>query len=294
MQLVVLAAGHGRRFGGLKQLAPVGPNGEAIMDYTAYAAQSCGYAGVVVVVREEIADEIRAHVRKNWPAGLDVEFVCQPPLPGTAQAVVSAKGLIDGPFGVANADDLYGEAAFADLIGHFPPGAEYDPARAPHLLVSYRLVQTVLTNGPLSRGLIAVSPSGCLDAIVEHTVRLRDDGRFDATPFASNDADARRTTPESPQVLSGDEPVSMNLWGFHPRILAELEAALERFDPEHAPRPELLLADVVGQLVDHRRDEVQVRATTARSIGLTNPEDLDIVRDELALQPISARAARTR
>src|SRR5579863_10053944 len=103
MRLVILAAGHGRRFGGLKQLAPVGPNGEAIMDYTASAAQSCGFDGIVVVVRKDIRHEIVEHIKGNWPSDLPVYYAIQGPVPGTAQAVLSAAPYLDGPFGIANA-----------------------------------------------------------------------------------------------------------------------------------------------------------------------------------------------
>ena len=116
MQLVLLAAGHGRRFGGLKQLAPVGPRDEAIMDNTARSAAASGFESVVLVVREEIRAEISAHVRRRWPAELAVELVCQAPVPGTAQAVLSARPLVTGPFAVANADDLYGDEAFVALV----------------------------------------------------------------------------------------------------------------------------------------------------------------------------------
>lgn len=289
MQLVILAAGHGRRFGGLKQLAPVGPNGEAIMDYTASAAQACGFDGVVVVVREEIHDEILDHIRAAWPATFPVAMVCQPPVPGTAQAVLAARPAIDGPFGVANADDLYGAAALGALLGHFssPTAAlaasGLDPlAPSRHVLVAYRLIRTVLTAGGVTRGLCDVGGDGRLLRIVEHTVDLRDDGGFDAAPLArhrARDARAERAT----RTLSGSERVSMNLWGFHPRMLDHLTDAVGRFDPEAAPRPELLLPDVVGALLETDADSVHVVDTPARCIGVTHREDLAIVRDELAL-----------
>jgi len=297
VQLVVLAAGHGRRFGGLKQLAPVGPNGEAIMDYTARAAEACGYSGVVLVVREEIREEILAHVRRRWPATLSVAIVCQPARPGTAQAVLSARPAVEGPFGVANADDLYGEAALGTLLEHFSAPTSQLSARDPlaasrHLLVAYRLVRTVLTAGPVTRGLCEVGEDEQLLRIVEHTVRLRDDGRFEAAPLARPGATAAEV-----RELSGDERVSMNLWGFHPRMFDHLASALERFEPERAPRPELLLPDVVGALVESRADSVHVVDTEARCIGVTHREDVAIVREELAVHAgdhAPLRAARGR
>ena len=298
MQLVILAAGHGRRFGGLKQLAPVGPNGEAIMDYTARAAQACGFDGIVVVVREEIHDEILEHVRAAWPATLPVAMVCQPPVPGTAQAVLAARPAIEGPFGVANADDLYGTDALGALVAHFssPVSAlgarDADPlAPSRHVLVAYRLVRTVLTAGGVTRGLCDVGNDGQLLRIVEHHVDLRDDGGFDAIPLARHGAHAGE--PAEPRALSGAERVSMNLWGFHARILDHLTEAVARFDPERAPRPELLLPDVVGSLLEDGRDSVHVLDTSARCIGITHREDIAIVRDELALDAAEHASIRT-
>ncbi len=122
MQLVILAAGHGRRFGGLKQIAPVGPNGEAIMDYTARTAMDCGYDGVVLVIREDIESEIREHVEQYFPEDLKVEFAFQGLRRGTAEAVLSAAGCIDGTFAVSNADDLYSPDALGAIHDSFAAG----------------------------------------------------------------------------------------------------------------------------------------------------------------------------
>ena len=124
MQLVVLAAGHGRRFGGLKQLVPVGPGGEALMDYTVRDAIEAGFDGIILIVREEIQGELMEHIGSFWPAEFPVVPVVQGPIAGTAQAVESARPFIDGPFGVANADDLYGKMAIARLAAELRKGAE--------------------------------------------------------------------------------------------------------------------------------------------------------------------------
>jgi hypothetical protein len=263
MQLVVLAAGHGRRFGGLKQLAPVGPNGEALIDYTAHAAASCGFSGVVLVVREDILDKIRDHVRRTFPRELATEFVCQSGKPGTAQAVLATRSVVDAPFAVANADDYYSDEALTPLFGW---GATTAP-EGPHVLVAYRLVRTVLTAARVTRGLTEVGADQQLRRIVEHNVQLRDDGQFVAHPLAATDA--------HDEALTGEERVSMNLWGFHPRVFEHCEVALERSDG----RREVLLPEVVGDLVANGLDSVEVVATEARCIGLTHPEDLKIVAD---------------
>lgn len=282
MQLVILAAGHGTRFGGLKQLAPIGPDGEAVMDYTALAALECGFSSVVLVVRDEIRDEIAEHVRQSWSSELPVVFVCQRGGAGTAQAVLSAREVLEGGFAVANADDLYSAPALAGLLSQFSHTEQRDTA--PHLLVGYRLVRTVLTDAPVTRGLCQIASDGSLDAIVEQVVELRPDGRFDARPLAQPDAPSR--------VLSGQELVSMNLWGFQLRILDQLEAAVAAFQPTAGGRKELILPDVMNRVVSSRDDGVEVIETNERCIGLTHQEDASILREELLARPLSEELLR--
>lgn len=272
MQLVVLAAGHGRRFGGLKQLARVGPSGEALMDYTALTALSCGFDEAVLVVREAIHDEIASHVRRHWPSALKTRFVCQPPTPGTAQAVAAARDVLRGPFAVVNADDLYGDAAVRVIHDHLERESLDDPELNAHVLVGYRLMRTIITSSPVKRGLCEDDDYGNLIRVVEHTVTLRDDGRFDASPVDRSGPGDHPT-----KVLTGAQRVSMNLWGFHHRILDALGDALACFtpSPEHQ---ELLLVDVIGERVASHSDRVRVIPTEARCLGITHQEDLPLVR----------------
>ena len=282
MQLVILAAGFGRRFGGLKQLAPVGPSGQAIMDYTAHAAASCGYEGIVVIVRADIREEIAHHIAKNWPAELPVVLVNQGPIPGTAQAVLSAAPHLHGPFGVANADDIYGESALRALIEHFEAGtagfSSPDVSRKSHLLVAYHLVRTILTDATVTRGLCEVDADDNLVSIEETQVSLREDGRFDVEPLVA-------TTKRPRRILDGSEWVSMNLWGFHPSILRHLARAVERFDATPSGRRELLLPEVVGRAVRSGRANVHVLETDERCIGVTHSEDVRLVHEELIVAP---------
>lgn len=274
MKMVLLAAGHGRRFGGLKQLAPVGDSGEALIDFTVQQAQRSGFEGIVLVVREEIRGEMESHVARAWPAALPVDVVVQGPQPGTVPAVLAAAAALDGPFAVANADDLYDEAALGSIVRHFRGDHERQ------LLVGYRLANTVLTDQPVKRGLCVLDEAGELRDLVEHHVRRRPDGAFDASPLFGQDNGAAR-------VLLGDEPVSMNLWGFHHEILALLEeaAAEHRLGVTRNPSQtaaELLLPEVLGQQVRHQRARVRVVETSGRCIGLTHREDLPLVRAALA------------
>jgi hypothetical protein len=286
MQLVVLAAGHGRRFGGLKQLAPVGPNGEAIMDYTVTAAASCGFTGVVLVVREEILQEMQEHVAKFFPPSLKTEFAIQGPRRGTAEAVACTAPFIEGPFAVANADDLYAYEALAFISSHFLSDEHHVDVSSQHLLVGYPILNTILTASQVKRGLINVGSDGSLERLVETSVNLRLDGRFDATAL-HHDPDA----PAPSAVLTGSEHVSMNLWGFHQRVFTELEAALARIAlTEPDPDAELLLPDVVAELITSGKDRVHVVRTESRCIGITNPEDFALVQDELSVSPLDAVA----
>jgi hypothetical protein len=270
VQLLLLAAGHGRRFGGLKQLAPVGPRGEAIMDYTARDALEAGFSEVVLVVREDVQEELLDHISSYWPPELTVTPVIQGPIAGTAQAVASAEAAIEGSFGVANADDLYGSIALqrlADEVQELGPDT--------HLIMGYRLRETVLTDAPVTRG-VCVVDDGYLVELQELTVQRRPGGGFTGRSVRPGAA-------EAPRELSGDEVVSMNLWGLSEGIFDDLDRALRQFDPSgvpHSPErpPELLLPDVAGRTVNAGLARMRVVETSGRCIGITHPDDLPLVR----------------
>jgi hypothetical protein len=139
--------------------------------------------------------------------------------------------------------------------------------------------------------MVEIADDGHLVAIHEHKVARREDGRFDVRPLPSNEpVEIARFEHIEPGVREPETPVSMNLWAFQPRIFDALEHSISSFDPETAPRPELLLPDVVGHIVTTQVDRVEVRRTNSRCIGLTHPADLDIVRDEIALLETSTSA----
>ncbi len=294
VQLVILAAGHGKRFGGLKQITPVGPHGEAIMDFTAARAEESGFDGIVVVLRDEIRHEIVSHVKQKWPATLPVAFVSQSKRPGTAEALNAARPALDGPFGVANADDLYSVNALKAVVDYFRPapqllkksrGHGFEAAQgAPgkHLLVAHHLIQTILTNHVVTRGICEVE-RGKLVKIVEHLIRLRPDGLFDAselgTSHMSSD-DPRRKW----KKLTGKEPVSMNLWGFSLEIADFVAEQLAKFDFSDFNRREPLIPDIVASLIASDGCCVDVTDVTDRCIGLTHPTDTGLVKEEIASQ----------
>ncbi len=270
-----MAAGHGRRFGGLKQLAPVGPEGQALMDYTARDALSAGFDHVVLVVRDEVQAELLAHIAEYWPPDILVTPVTQGPIAGTAQAVASTAPYVSGSFGVVNADDLYGPAALATL-------ARETNGLCPdeHLIVGYQLDQTVITDAPVTRGLCFTTSDGYLDVVREHTMQRKADGAgYMGRPI--------HASPDDTTDFSGSEVVSMNLWGFSEGIFDDLERALRLFDPDTAPHaegkpPELLLPDVVAKLVAADLARVKVVGTEGQCIGITHPDDLPIVRSLVA------------
>ena len=263
--LVIMAAGLGSRFGGLKQLAPVGPNGEAIIDYSASDAVTAGFDHMVLVVRSEILDDVRRHIESRWPSDLRVDLVCQDrersavglsrqkPL-GTAHAVLSAGGAVDGPFAVINADDLYGPGCYRLIIEHFR-----SPARTEHAMVGFRLADTVSTgSGPVMRGLCQQDDDGRLVSITETSV------------VAGTGAD--------------DTLVSMSVWAFQPDIFEGLAEAVSSFLAAGggAGDGEVFLPTVVGDLIAGGRAVVRVLPATDRWVGLTYSADLNGARAAVA------------
>jgi hypothetical protein len=185
--------------------------------------------------------------------------------------VESARPFIDGPFGVANADDLYGAQAVATLADQLRKG---NPGE--HVVVAYHLKNTVITDDPVTRGVCEIDEEGYLARVVEHKLHRLEDGTFEGAPIVGRGAGDL-------VQLSGDEQVSMNLWGFSESMLDEIDDGLDAFDPETAPHeegkpPELLLPDVVGKAVSERRARVRLMVSNSRCIGLTHPDDLPLVR----------------
>lgn len=281
--LVVLAAGLARRYGGCKPLAPVGHNGEAVIDCLASDAIASGFGQVVLVLHPETGPAIRYHVERCWPHSIPVSFAEQRIPLGTAHAVLAARASIGSgrPFAVANADDVYGEGAMGLL------SARLNTASDDHALVGYHLGSTVVTSSPVTRGVCEVDVPGRLIAINErrHVSRLAT-----GTNFSSSDG-------LSPETLQADVLVSVNLWGFRPSIWAVLDKAMAGSGLDQntvvatigsaalAPRTEVLLPEVVGSMVASGDGAaVQVLVTDSACVGVTHPGDLAAVQAELARQ----------
>jgi hypothetical protein len=266
--LVILAAGRAKRYGGCKPLAPVGPHGEAVLDLVANDARAAGFGTVVIVVGPTTGPAIRYHVEHTWPADVDVRFAEQPAPLGTVHAVLSASEYVAGaPYGVGNADDVYGIEGCRLLAAHL---LESPDANA---LVSYRLADAVIGRAPVTRGICRVSDEGTLLGVEERRqVSARDEGDFVA-------GDGR-----APATLSPDARVSMNLWGFTPAFHDMLHEAMAAAVDASEER-EVLLPEVVAASVG--RTAFEVLNADGKCVGVTHPDDLPLVQAELNRQVAS-------
>lgn len=285
--LVLLAAGLGQRYGGLKQLAPVGPAGETLLDYTLFDAWRAGFGRAVCIVRPEVEAALQAAFAQRSPA-LPVSYVHQqltdlpherrPPAGrtrpwGTGHAVLAAAEAIDGPFAVANADDFYGAEALAALAVFLRDGSPQATDGAVHALVAYRLRDTLPETGAVARGVCAVTPDGWLAGVHEVT-RIERDG-----------ADAHYVAEDGAQhTLPGDTLVSMNLWGFQPGFMTDLAAAFGMFLDEAGAtlEREFYLPAAVDAVLRRNAARVRVLRATGAWCGLTHRADHAAVAAHLA------------
>jgi hypothetical protein len=270
----------GSRFGGPKQIAPIGPGGSSLIDYAARDAVAAGFGRLVLIVRGEIVEAVESHVQRHWPSELRPEYVRQDLEPsavaavatgrtkplGTAHALVAAAPALDGPFGVANADDLYGASAFKMLADHLRGAGG-------HTLVGYRLTNTLLGDRPVNRALCQVGPDGNLTGIVEGAVNVGDELTW--RPLGTSEAEA--------MVMKGDEPVSMNLWGFTPAIVPILTEAFAAFSESGAIAggEELFLPNVVGQHLGPAGLDITVLVSEDHCLGVTHPDDVPLLQATL-------------
>ncbi|HMD46139.1 MAG TPA: NTP transferase domain-containing protein [Acidimicrobiales bacterium] len=265
--LVVLAAGRARRYGGCKPLAPIGPNGEAVIDLLAGDALTAGFSTLVLVVGPATGAAIRYHVEHVWPRSLDVHFALQEAPLGTVDAVLAASGRLGGtPFVVANADDLYGPDALALARAHVAD-TDHD---APNALVGFRLRSAVVGREPVTRGVCRSDAAGRLLGIEER----RQVQPLDHDRFSVKDG-------HEPTELDGDVLVSMNLFGFAPGIIGHLESAMATRTA--SVDSEVLLPEVVSNLAASGAADAAVRVlpTEDRCIGVTHPGDLELVQAEV-------------
>ena len=285
--VVVLAAGMGSRYGGLKQVDPVGPSGEAILDYSVYDAIRGGFGKVVFVIRKDFEAEFRQKVGAKYEGTIPVDYCFQDiadlPAPytvpagrtkpwGTAHATRAARGVVREPFAVINADDFYGRDAFAQL-GAFLSAAADNPSGSRHVaMVGYKLALTLSENGSVARGICDVASDGTLKGVTEMTKLVR-----------AGDAAENRENPDAPVRVPLDARVSMNLWGFTPGLFD----ALERIFPEWLAanggkeKSEWYIPFVVDELVKAGRADCRVLPTESSWVGVTYREDKPFVVDAI-------------
>lgn len=272
--LVVLAAGASRRYGRLKQLEPLGPAGEALLDYAVWDAARAEFSRALLVVRSELETAFREHFRTHPPA-LPVTYAHQEPpgdagvglIPGrtrplgTAHAVLAAKGGVPGPFAVVNADDFYGADAYR-VAAAFLAGVD---STAPHYgIVGYPLEGTLSPFGGVSRAVCEADSTGRLTAITEVLDIRRRNGSIAGVDPAGGSV-----------VLEGDETVSMNFWALTPRVFDTLTAALEAFLGlrEDDSEAELHLPTVIGDEIALGNARVELLRASSDTFGVTHPAD---------------------
>ena len=291
--LVVMAAGMGSRYGGMKQIDPVGPNGQVIMDYSLYDARRAGFETVIFVIKHEIEDAFKAAIGDRVAKAMNVKYAFQQleELPagfavpegrvkpwGTCHAVLAAKPLIDGPFAVINADDYYGPQGFQLVYDYLSTHADGD--RCAWAMVGFLLGNTVSANGSVSRGVCVTDEHHNLVSVTERTCIEPYDGGI----HYSEDGGASWTD------LPADSVVSMNLWGFTPDYVQKAKAGFAAFLQENLPvnplKCEYYLPTVVTNALNRGEADVHVLTSADRWHGITYRED----KPELvaALQKMSA------
>ena len=283
--LVVMAAGMGSRFGGLKQMTPVDPQGDSILHFSLYDARRAGFGKVVFVIKKVIRQDFEEKVSRGLEKYFEIAYVEQEldRLPegfsvpagrerpwGTAHAILCAKEEIHGPFAVVNADDFYGRGAFEAIAGFLSaPHAENEYA-----MVGYRLRNAMTDNGYVARGVCEIK-NGLLAGVTERThIEKRGED-------AAYTEDGEHFFP-----LSGDTVVSMNLWGFSPMILTEIERRFPVFLRENLKknpqRCEFYLPSVANAQIQEGTASIRVLDTTETWYGVTYREDLVSVREAIA------------
>ena len=279
--LLVLAAGMGSRYGGLKQIDPVGPAGETIIDYSIYDAMRAGFGKLVFVIRHDIEQQFREVVGSRFEQRIPVEYVFQEldklpaghSLPagrtkpwGTSHAILMAEPVIKAPFAAINADDFYGRNAYTIMANHLTSGTP------DYAMVGFTLKNTLSDHGSVARGVSRTNTDNYLTSIVE-MLKIERDG-----PGAKNtEADGRITR------LTGDEAVSMNFWGFTPALFPQLKVEFEKFLNRAGgeQKSECYIPATVGELVTNGQARVKVLRSQDSWFGVTYREDRPIVVENI-------------
>lgn len=282
--LVIMAAGMGSRYGGLKQIDPVDNEGHIIMDFSIYDAKRAGFEKVVFIIKKAIEKEFKAGIGDRISQYMDVEYVYQElnTLPegfevpegrvkpfGTGHAILSCKDVVDGPFAVINADDYYGVHAFQEIYNYLTENE--DDEKYHYAMVGYILSNTLTENGYVSRGICEMDKDAFLTGITERThIEQRDMG----VQFTEDDG-------QTWEDIAADSIVSMNMFGFTASMLKELECRfpefLEKGLKENPMKCEYFLPSVVSDLIEEDKADVKVLRSEDRWYGITYKEDKEAV-----------------
>ncbi len=278
-----MAAGIGTRYGGLKQIDPVGPNGEIILDYSAYDAIRAGFNRIIFIIRRDIEQSFRDKIGRSLEKRIDVAYVHQEltNLPagfsvpdgrtkpwGTGHAVLSCRGAIDTPFAVINADDFYGATAYAALAPYLRQAHDRDGV-GDYAMVGYELANTLSDNGSVARGICDVTPDGFLTNVTERT-------RIERVGEEIKYAEGEQWFTLGPKTIA-----SMNFWGFTPGFLDELDrgfAPFLRANADNILKCEYFLPAVVDAAVKAGRARAKVLETAEKWYGVTYQEDRPLIQ----------------
>lgn len=277
--LVIMAAGMGSRFGGIKQLTAMGPSGEIIMDYSIYDAVKAGFKKVVFIIRKDIEEEFKEVVGNRLSKVIDVEYVFQEreDLPagysvpegrtkpwGTAQAILACKSVVKEPFAVINADDYYGTEGFVKINEHLNTMVSGEKLHA--CMVGFLMENTLSENGTVTRGLCTVADDKLVNVVETFEIEKNADGVIMS---------------QGGVVIPEGSVASMNMWGFTPEIFAELERRFPLFLDNINDNPmkaEYLLPAVVGEMLQEGMMDVDVLTSHDKWFGVTYKEDTPYVQ----------------
>lgn len=285
--LIIMAAGMGSRYGGLKQIDPVGKNGEIILDYSVYDAIEAGFDRVIFVIKHEIENDFKAVMKGKFENKIQIEYAYQDinniPQPftvpqgrqkpwGTGHAVLSCKSMIDGPFAVINADDYYGRETFKLIYNEITKESPIEDKYS-FCMVGFKAENTLTENGHVARGVCQINSAGYLTDIVERSKIARRDGKI----MFTEDEETWTEIPEG-------STVSMNCWGFSKEMMTELENRFKGFlekNKDNLLKCEYFLPFVVDDLLKEDKASVKVLQTKEKWYGVTYKQDKETVVNAL-------------
>ena len=279
MTLVIMAAGMGSRFGGLKQIEPVGPNGEFIIDYSIYDAKRCGFDKVIFIIKKENYEIFKETIGKRVDKYIDVEYVFQTndnvnvelpkervkPL-GTGHAILCCKDKIKENFAIINADDFYGYDAYKTISNFLKNNDDLDT----YAMVGYKAINTITNNGSVKRGVCEIKDNK-LTELIESSINYNGD-KLIASALETDDV----------FEIEKDQIVSMNMFGFTPKIFEYLENKFDYFlNNSDLLKAEYLIPSVVDELIKEKKVNVSVLSTNSKWYGVTYKEDKELLCNEI-------------